>query len=159
MWVEDATTNSQALLEGVADGTIDYTIADSTEFAFAHDAHPDLRIAFDFPGSQSLAWAASDRYPEFRRAMGEYFANLNQSGELAAIVNRYYGRSEDAEFAEAPVFMRHLQSRLPLYKKWFEEAARPKQPGLAPARGDRLPGIEMESDAPPPAPARSASCN
>ena len=55
--------------------------------------------------------------------MGAYFASLNQSGELAAVVNRYYGHSEDAEFAEAPDFMRHMQSRLPLYKKWFEEAA------------------------------------
>ncbi len=123
VWVEDAAIDSQALFEGVADGTIDYTIADSAEFAFAHDEHPDLRIAFDLPGSQSLAWAASDRYPEFRQAMGAYFASLNQSGELAAVVNRYYGHSEDAELAEAPVFMRHLQSRLPLYKKWFEEAA------------------------------------
>jgi membrane-bound lytic murein transglycosylase F len=123
VWVEDATTNSQALLEGVADGSIDYTIADSTEFAFAHDAHSDLRIAFDFPGSQSLAWAASNRYPEFVQDMRAFFSSLNSSGELAAVVNRYYGRSEDAEFAEAPVFMRHLQSRLPLYKKWFEEAA------------------------------------
>ncbi len=123
VWVEDAAINSQALLEGVADGTIDYTIADSTEFSFAHHEHPDLRIAFDFPGSQSLAWAASDRYPEFRQAMGAYFASLSQSGELAAVVNRYYGHSEDAGLAEAPVFMRHIQSRLPLYKKWFEEAA------------------------------------
>jgi membrane-bound lytic murein transglycosylase F len=123
VWVENATTNSQTLLEGVADGTIDYTIADSTEFAFAHDAHPDLRIAFDFPGSQSLAWAASNRYPEFLHDLHEYFSSLESSGELAAIVKRYYGRSEDAEFAEAPAFMRHLQSRLPLYKRWFEEAA------------------------------------
>jgi membrane-bound lytic murein transglycosylase F len=123
VWVEDATTNSQALLEGVADGTIDYTIADSTEFAFAHDAHPDLRIAFDFPGSQSLAWAASNRYPEFLRDLHEYFSSLDSTGELAAIIKRYYGRSEDAEFAEAPAFMRDLQSRLPLYKRWFEEAA------------------------------------
>ncbi|HTV95048.1 MAG TPA: membrane-bound lytic murein transglycosylase MltF [Steroidobacteraceae bacterium] len=124
VWVEDATTDSQALLEGVADGSIDYTVADSAEFAFAHDTHPELRIAFDFPGTQSLAWAASDRYPQFRQAMGAYFASLNGSGQLAAIVNRYYGRSEDAELAEAPEdFMRHLQSRLPLYKKWFEEAA------------------------------------
>ena len=51
--MENASTDSQALLDGVADGTIDYTIADSTEFALAHDVHPDLRIAFDFPGSQS----------------------------------------------------------------------------------------------------------
>jgi membrane-bound lytic murein transglycosylase F len=123
VWVENATTNTQALLEDVADGSIDYTIADSTEFAFAHDAHPDLRIAFDFPGSQSLAWAASDRYPEFRQQMGSYFHGLSKNGELAAMVDRYYGHSDDAEFAEAPEFMRHMQSRLPLYKKWFEEAA------------------------------------
>jgi membrane-bound lytic murein transglycosylase F len=123
VWVEDATANSQGLLDGVADGSIDYTIADSTEFAFAHDAHTDLRIAFDFPGSQSLAWAASDRYPEFREQMGSYFADLDAKGVLAAVVSRYYDRSEAAEFAEDPAFMRNVQSRLPLYKKWFEEAA------------------------------------
>ena len=61
VWIENASTNSQALLDGVADGAIDYTIADSTEFALAHDVHPDLRIAFDFPSSRPLAWAASDR--------------------------------------------------------------------------------------------------
>lgn len=123
VWVEDPTANSQALLEDVASGTVDYTIADSTEFAFAHDAHPDLRIAFDFPGSQSLAWAASDRYPEFVRDMDTYFASLQRSGYLASTLSRYYDRSEGAEFAEAPVFMRHFQDRLPLYKRWFEEAA------------------------------------
>jgi membrane-bound lytic murein transglycosylase F len=122
-WIENASTDSQTLLDGVADGSIDYTIADSTEFAIAHDAHPDLRIAFDFPGSQSLAWAASARDLDFLREVGSYFSRLNSDGELAAVVKRYYGRSEDMEFASARGFMRHLQSRLPLYKKWFEEAA------------------------------------
>src|SRR5277367_7073964 len=56
VWVENSSTNSQALLDGVADGSIDYTLADSTEFALAHVAHPNLRIAFDFPGSRPLAW-------------------------------------------------------------------------------------------------------
>ncbi len=123
VWVENASTDSQALLDGVADGTIDYTIADSTEFALAHDAHPDLRIAFDFPGPQSVAWAASTRYPEFLLDMSAYFAALNRDGELASIVNRYYDRSEDLELVGERGFIQHLQSRLPLYKKWFEEAA------------------------------------
>jgi membrane-bound lytic murein transglycosylase F len=122
-WIEDATTDSQALLQGVANGSIDYTIADSTEFALAHDEHPELRIAFDFPGSQSLAWAASTHDPDFLRDVGWYFSRMNTDGELAAIVNRYYGRPDDPEFAGSGAFMRHLQSRLPLYKKWFEEAA------------------------------------
>ena len=122
-WVENASTNSQTLLDGVADGSIDYTIADSTEFALAHDAHPDLRIAFDFPGSQSLAWAVSTHDADFLRDVSYYFSRMNTDGELAAIVKRYYGRSEDMDFVGARGFMRHLQSRLPLYKKWFEEAA------------------------------------
>jgi membrane-bound lytic murein transglycosylase F len=123
VWVENASTNSQALLDGVADGTIDYTIADSTEFALAHDVHPDLRIAFDLPGDRPLAWAAGNLDPSFARDMTEYFARLRRDGELATIVNRYYGRPEDAEFARGPGFMQHLQSRLPLYKQWFVEAA------------------------------------
>ncbi|HEX3914156.1 MAG TPA: membrane-bound lytic murein transglycosylase MltF [Steroidobacteraceae bacterium] len=123
VWVENSSTNSQALLDGVADGTIDYTIADSTEFALAHAVHPDLRIAFDFEGDRPLAWGASDRDPRFARDLGEYFARLKLDGELATIVNHYYGRTEDAEFAGGPGFMQHLQSRLPLYKQWFVEAA------------------------------------
>ncbi len=124
-WVENASTDSQALLDGVAAGRIDYTIADSTEFALAHAAHPDLRIAFDFNGTQSLAWAAGIRDPEFLREVGYYFSRLKTDGELAAIVKRYYGRSEGVEFAATGSggFLRHVQSRLPLYKKWFEEAA------------------------------------
>jgi membrane-bound lytic murein transglycosylase F len=55
VWLENSSTDTQALLDGVSNGSIDYTIADSTEFALAHDAHPELRIAFDFLGSQSLA--------------------------------------------------------------------------------------------------------
>ncbi len=123
VWVENASTSSQALLDGVADGTIDYTIADSTEFALAHDVHPDLRIAFDFPDGQPLAWAASNRDPGFTWDMGRYFSHLKVDGELVGIVNRYYSRIEDTEFAGGPGFMQHLQSRLPLYKQWFVEAA------------------------------------
>jgi membrane-bound lytic murein transglycosylase F len=123
VWVENSSTDSQSLLDGVADGSIDYTIADSTEFALAHDAHPDLRIAFDFPGSPALAWASSDRDPSFTQDLNTYFTHLNGDGELAAIVKRYYGRGEDSDATSERGFMRHLQSRLPLYKEWFVEAA------------------------------------
>jgi membrane-bound lytic murein transglycosylase F len=123
VWVENSSTDTQAMMEGVADGSIDYTIADSTEFALAHDEHPELRVAFDFPGIQNVAWAASARDPGFLRDLNAYFEHLNLDGELVAIIKHYYGRSDDLEFAGASGFMRHLQSRLPLYQKWFEEAA------------------------------------
>jgi membrane-bound lytic murein transglycosylase F len=122
VWVENSSTDTQALLDAVARGTIDYTIADSSEFALAHDVNPELRIAFDFPDSQSLAWAVTSRDPGFLQNINGYFARVNSNGELAAIMQRYYGRSENLEFAGPRGFMRDMQSRLPLYKKWFEEA-------------------------------------
>jgi len=122
-WIENVSTDSQSLLQGVADGSVDYTIADSTEFAIAHDANPDLRIAFDFPGSESLAWAISDHYPNFLHSIGDFFTHQNRDGQLANIVRRYYVRSADLQFASAPTFIRHMESRLALYQKWFEEAA------------------------------------
>ncbi len=122
VWLENTSTDTQALLDGVANGTIDYTIADSTEFSLAHAVHPDLRIAFDFPEGQSLAWAVSSRDPHFLSDIDTYFAQVNANGELAAIVQRYYGRSENLQFVGARGFMRDLQQRLPLYRQWFEEA-------------------------------------
>jgi len=123
VWVENSSANTHALLKRVAAGEIDYTIADSTEFALAHEENPDLRIAFDFPGSRSVAWAVSARDPQFLTEVYDYFARMHRSGELASIVDRYYGRSEQFEFASESVFIQHMQSRLSLYKKWFEEAA------------------------------------
>ncbi|MDP9065372.1 MAG: membrane-bound lytic murein transglycosylase MltF [Pseudomonadota bacterium] len=118
-WTENTQADTRGLLDGVAQGDIDYTIADSMEFSVAHDAHTDLRIAFDFPGTRSVAWAVSDRDPDFRTGVARYFTRLESSGALAAIVDRY-GRTDGEE--SAPAFMRHLHNRLPLYKKWFVEA-------------------------------------
>jgi membrane-bound lytic murein transglycosylase F len=123
VWLENSSTDTQALLDEVASGSIDYTIADSTEFALAHGAHPELRIAFDFLGSQSLAWAISAREPGFLADVGKYFSRLSSSGGLSAILDRYYGPSENLDYVGARGFMRDMQSRLPLYRKWFEEAA------------------------------------
>jgi membrane-bound lytic murein transglycosylase F len=123
VWRENSSSDTQALLEGVANGTIDYTIADSTEFALAHAAHPDLRIAFDFPDSQSLAWAISTREPRFLATVGDYFTRIGKDGGLSGILARYYGPSENLDYVGPRGFMRDMRARLPDFRKWFEEAA------------------------------------
>jgi membrane-bound lytic murein transglycosylase F len=124
VWIENRSTDAQALLNGVATGGIDYTVADSTEFSIAHSVHPELRVAFDFPGPRSLAWAVTARDPGFLQMVSDYFSNIRHSGELATIVNHYYNRPENVDYAGPPGFLRDMLSRLPLYQKWFEEAAR-----------------------------------
>jgi membrane-bound lytic murein transglycosylase F len=123
VWVENANTASVELMERVASGDIDYTIADSNEFALAHDAHPDLAVAFDFPGVQSLAWAFSSRDDSVLNEARMFFARMVLAGELSAVIKRYYGRAQDLQFVGARAFMRHIQARLPQYRGWFEQAA------------------------------------
>jgi membrane-bound lytic murein transglycosylase F len=124
VWIENRSTDAQALLDGVAMRSIDFTIADSTEFSIARSVHPELRVAFDFPGERALAWAVSDRDRGLLRAVGDYFSTIRRTGDLTAIVNRYYERPENVDYSGPPGFLRDMLSRLPLYQKWFEEAAR-----------------------------------
>jgi membrane-bound lytic murein transglycosylase F len=124
VWVEDNKAQTLELLDEVARGAIDYTIADSTEFALAAAAHPEIRVAFDFPETHSLAWALGTRDSSLSIAAREYFAHIRTNGELATILARYYGDSPRLRFAGARSLARHILSRLPRYRPWFEQAAK-----------------------------------
>jgi len=76
-----------------------------------------------FHGQPIDRLGASTRDPGFLHDMSNYFARLNVNGEARGDRQRYYGRSEDLEFVGARGLHAAFASGLPLYKKWFEEAA------------------------------------
>ena len=121
-WVENGNTETLELLEKVANGEIDFTIADSNEFAQARDANPELAVAFDFAGEQQLAWGLSSRDDSLMNEVRRYFARVAIRGDLSEIMKRYYGRGEKLQFVGARGVMRHIQGRLPSLRKWFEAA-------------------------------------
>ena len=107
----------------MANGEIDFTIADSNEFALARDATSGAAVAFDFAGAQPLGWAMSSRDRQPHDDERQYFARVASDGDLGEIMKRYYGRGEKLRFVGARGFMRHIQSRLPMLREWFEDAA------------------------------------
>lgn len=122
-WVERARGDSLDLLGDVAEGNIDYTIADSTEFALGRNYHNVVRVGFDLMAGESLAWAMNSRDDSLRRRVSRFFADINHSGRLAAVLDRYYGKSDRFEFVGPRSFLRDVQTRLPRYREWFEQAA------------------------------------
>ena len=56
-WTENADIDAAQLLEKVAVGAIDLTIADSTDFNIQRHFYPDLRVALDLYLDDPLAWA------------------------------------------------------------------------------------------------------
>jgi membrane-bound lytic murein transglycosylase F len=123
VWVENPDTETEELFERLTERDIDYTIADSNEFAVSRAYHPEIRVAFDLNRSKSLAWAVNTHDASLLNRLAAYFASLTADGQLAAIMNRYYGNIRRVEYVEARDFIEHVNSRLPQYRQWFKESA------------------------------------
>ena len=124
-WTEDPTADAGELLERVAEGKADYTIVDSNLFAIFQRFHPELRVAFNMTEGDALAWAFQQRGD--RSLIDEaaaYLAEIRASGQLAHVMDRYYGHKKTFDYAGTRKFMRDYQQLLPCYRQAFEAAAK-----------------------------------
>jgi membrane-bound lytic murein transglycosylase F len=122
-WTEVDDRDALDLLEQVASGKADMTVADSIEFSLGRHFHPDLRPAFKLAESEAVAWALSptgdDLLPEVKR----YFADIGTSGRLADILERNRRALVRFDRVDAANFVAGVRERLPRYQSWFQEAA------------------------------------
>ncbi|MEO0574379.1 MAG: membrane-bound lytic murein transglycosylase MltF [Pseudomonadota bacterium] len=124
-WREEESVESADLLAAVADGDIDYTVADSTDFNINRHFHPELRIGLDLEVADSIAWAFSP-LPDasLRHRANQYLQKVRRNGQLTQILDRYYGHNDEFDYVGTRSFIRHYESRLPRYRSLFEDAAR-----------------------------------
>lgn len=124
-WNENQEASSEELLTLVWERLIDYTVADSNEVMMNQRYLPELRVAFDLTEPEPLAWA----FPKFKdeslyQAASDYFNTIQESGELAKLIERYYGHLGDFDYVGTRTFQQHIQQRLPEYQPLFEYAAK-----------------------------------
>ena len=122
-WSENADVEVADLMEKVALGELDFTVADSSEFNIQRHFYPDLRVALDLEIADPIAWAyrKGDGDSLLARA-DEYLIRSERSGLLAQVHDRYYGHTKKFDYVGTRAFIRHFDSRLPRYRPWFEEA-------------------------------------
>ncbi|MGX5173546.1 membrane-bound lytic murein transglycosylase MltF [Aliikangiella sp. IMCC44653] len=123
-WSETTEHTSEELLMMILDETIDYTIVDSTELDLNRRFHPELAVAFTVGKPQSLAWAfpKSQDYTLFTQVI-EFFGEQQASGQVAQLVEKYYGHVEHFDYVGARQFHRATQEKLDEYKDYFVESA------------------------------------
>jgi membrane-bound lytic murein transglycosylase F len=123
-WTENADIEMSGLLNKVASGAIDYTIADSTDFNIHRNFQPDLRVALDLQVGDPLAWAfTKDSGNSLLARADEFLINLDRDGTLDRVHDRYYGHTQKFDYVGTRNFIRHYESRLPRYRQMFEDAA------------------------------------
>jgi membrane-bound lytic murein transglycosylase F len=124
-WNVNRKAESEDLLTLVWERLIDYTVADSNEVLMNQRYLPELRVAFDLTEPEPLAWA----FPRFRddslyQAASNYFNTIRENGELAILIERYYGHLENFDYVGTRTFQQHIKQRLPEYQPLFEYAAK-----------------------------------
>jgi len=123
-WIEQPQTSGEELIRRVAQGEIDYTIADSHLFELLRHFYPDLRVAFTLGPVDQVAWALPKGDAELRESIAAYFAEIEATGELERILDRYYFASRDFDYVSSRAFVRHVNTRLVQYRDIFLEAER-----------------------------------
>jgi membrane-bound lytic murein transglycosylase F len=123
-WLENPTRDVQELLAQVATGEIELTVADSTAIQINQFFYPDIRVALDLSEPKPVAWAfRADEDQSLLEAAQRYFDEIKANGRLAEITDRYLGHTDRFDYVGTRTFLQHIDTRLPRYRAWFEEAA------------------------------------
>ena len=124
-WVERSGTDTEEILADVSQGRVQYTLASSTEFALNRSVHPELAIALDLSPERALAWVVSTAGYDHSllNRVNSFFVLARREGLIASLLDRYYGKDDRFDYLLSRNFMEHLNSRLPRYLPWFQEAA------------------------------------
>lgn len=123
IWREDPRATVEELIRRVGEGIIDYTVVPSNAFALLRHSYPEARAAFAIGEPQAVAWALPRGADRLRELIAAYFAEIEATGELDRMLDRYYfAATRDFDYVGSRAFVRHIETRLPLYRQYFREA-------------------------------------
>lgn len=123
-WRISKSMNYENLMEKVWKNNIDYTIVHSHEFQLSRHYFPEVRKAFPINKQISLAWAFPKNSDDSLRIESvRFFEKIKQNGQLAQVLERYYGPTQHFNYFGARKFLIDVEKVLPKYKNWFRRAA------------------------------------
>lgn len=122
-WSESGTKTAEDLLVDVWEEDIDVTFAPSNLLAIVRLHHPELRVGFSLDDQHQLAWAfRPDTDASLLTAANAFLSRMRKSGELARLIDRYYGAATKFDYVNVKTFRERVHTVLPRYERLFREA-------------------------------------
>lgn len=122
-WDESQDLEAEDLLFKVANGELEYTIANSDLVAINQRYYPKLRVAFTVAESQDIAWALPKNNDDSLYTVVAEYLNTIGDDELARIKDRHFGHIRQVDAYGALTLATHVETRLPRYREAFESAS------------------------------------
>lgn len=122
-WRESETQSSEQLIEAVALGQIDYTVADNHLLALLQYHYPQLDTGMLLGNPDRIAWAMSKRMPRDKQKKIEaFFKHIEKNGALRNLLDRYHGYTRRLNPLDVKTFLSRTQTLLPKYIRLFKDA-------------------------------------
>ena len=119
-WVVDKKQTQEELLLQVADGKIDYTIANSLDISAAQHIKPQIAVAFDLTDEMSLHWyLANNASNELQSALLDFMNGAIDSGLIANIEEKYFSHFRDFDYVDAKSYLNAIETILPKFEPLF----------------------------------------
>ncbi len=116
-------TNSETLLDEVASGVLDFTVADSYLVAMMQNYYPNLEVAMPLGKPENIAWALpKNADPALVKKVNAFFDKIHQDGTLRNLIDRYYGTSNRLNTLDITNFLKLSNTLLPKYRNIFKQA-------------------------------------
>lgn len=98
------------------------TVIDSNIVKVHRRYFPELRVVYEFPEKQSLAWAFSSVDDSLKKKADQWLAGKGKV-HVNDLKNKYYGHVKEFDYYDTKKFLERIKTRLPSYQKLFRKAA------------------------------------
>ncbi len=123
MWDERNDANSEKLITEVANGEIEYTIADSHLVSVLQNYYPNIDVAFAIGEPEKIAWAlAKNSDPKLLEKANAFFTRIKKDGTLRNLIDRYHGNTKRLNPLDIKTFLMDSNKLLPKYVHLFKQA-------------------------------------
>ncbi|MBT8331233.1 MAG: membrane-bound lytic murein transglycosylase MltF [Deltaproteobacteria bacterium] len=114
---------TEELIQKVADGEINFTIAQSNIISINRRNFPGAVSTGSINDRLQLGWAVYPKSIELRDRINTFFKTIKESGLYDKIYQKYYGDSKDFDYVDLKAFHHRLKTRLSRYSPFIKVAA------------------------------------
>lgn len=119
-WEESDNDAATDLLDLIQDGSLDFTIMDSTVFDAQRSFYPGLNKGFELEEPQPIAWMLAKHYDgTLKNEMDLFFALPETRQLIEKLEERYFSRQNKLNFFDTSEFRRALSERYPPLEQYF----------------------------------------
>lgn len=124
IWQESPQFNKEELISLVANGEIDYTIADDRTIAIMQRIYPAIAIAFTVEEKQPYAWFLPNKGDKsLYNKVNRFIKMQHTNGTIARLERNYFSHIDNFDYVDTRSFIRAIDNTLQNYQSYFETYA------------------------------------